>query len=128
MAQSLEWDPNTPLKSIEDDMEDSLDIQFTDTESESEYTETNSDRLFIDTEDDLPTEHYEKSYSPSDTMETSSDDSTSSQVDGVGIYGDISVLDEREISGKDGPVTQIWINGWVDENIFRQVMDIIRGG
>lgn len=80
MAQSFIWDPNTPLKSIEDDMEDSLDIQFTDTESESEYTETNSDRLFIDTEDDLPTEHYEKSYSPSDTMETSSDDSTSSQV------------------------------------------------
>ena len=48
--------------------------------------------------------------------------------DEVGIYGDISVLDEREISGKDGPVTQIWINGWVDESIFRRVMDIIRGG
>ena len=80
MAQSFIWDPNTPLKSIEDDMEDSFDIQFTDAETESEYTETNSDRLFIDTEDDLPAEPYEKSYYPSDTTETSSDDGTSSQV------------------------------------------------
>jgi hypothetical protein len=45
---------------------------------------------------------------------------------GIGDYGEISVLDEREVEGEDGAVTQLLINGWLEESIVNQVLDIVR--
>ncbi|KAI9041051.1 uncharacterized protein KD926_007468 [Aspergillus affinis] len=102
-----------------------IDIQFTDGESEPEGSATKSDIDFIDTRYDFSETDCEQSYVPTDTdMESSitcSEDSTI-QVNATGDYGEISVLDEREIDKEDGPVTQLLISGWLDEDIANQII------
>ncbi|KAE8372674.1 hypothetical protein BDV26DRAFT_297652 [Aspergillus bertholletiae] len=131
MSNNSTWDQQMPVRSIEEDIDEEIDIQITDWETESEYSATKSEIDFIDTLDDfIEIEDHEQSYVPTDTDEMSSlissDDSTTSQLNGIGDYGEISVLDEREVEGEGGAVTQLLINGWLEESIVTQVMDIVR--
>ncbi|KAB8227889.1 uncharacterized protein BDW43DRAFT_316401 [Aspergillus alliaceus] len=131
MSNDYTRDTEMLVRSIEENVDEVIDIQTTDSESESEYSATKSDIDFIDTQDDfIGMEDHEQSYVPTDTDEMSSlissDDATTSQLNSIGDYGEISVLDEREIEGEDGPVTLLLINGWLEENIANQVIDIVR--
>jgi hypothetical protein len=84
MSNVYAWDPQMPMRSIEEDVDEEIDIQLMDWESESECSATKSDIDFIDTRDDfVEIEDHEQSYVPTETDEMSSiissDDTTTSQ-------------------------------------------------
>jgi hypothetical protein len=84
-------DFNTPLPTIEDTDEE-FDIQFTDGETESVYSETESDRAFIDILDNTPEVDYDPSYVPSEDEETSS--SSSEISDNEYFYDHVSAIQD----------------------------------
>jgi hypothetical protein len=68
-------------ESFKDDGEDSIDIQFTDYESDSEFSETESDKAFIvPDEERLDFGEVDLSYGPHDVDDSSEDSSASSLV------------------------------------------------
>ncbi|KAL2847262.1 hypothetical protein BJY01DRAFT_246912 [Aspergillus pseudoustus] len=127
---------NTPLPTIEDTDEE-FDIQFTDGESESVYSETESDRAFIDSLDNNPEVDHDPSYVPSEAEETSS--SSSSEISDneyfynhvslgepqLGEHGEMCVLDERVFQSANGMVEQLLINCWVDKDVLQDVLDLL---
>ncbi|KAE8311002.1 hypothetical protein BDV41DRAFT_566140 [Aspergillus transmontanensis] len=98
------------------------DIEHTDEESESESEVSESDKAFIDSQEDL----YELGdYDPDYHTEDENISSSASSSDNETSDGEISVLDEREIEGGNGTVTQLLISCWVEERIMREILKLL---
>jgi hypothetical protein len=145
MSQDFSWNFDMALPSVEG-VED-IDLELTDWESESTYSETASDTAFIASQPDyIELASHDSSYSPSETeylssSESSQDENAASAVClsshreslshilksslGLGNHGQITILDEREVEVDNGTTNQFLISCWVDEEMMQKVLDIL---
>ncbi|OJJ86638.1 uncharacterized protein ASPGLDRAFT_56229 [Aspergillus glaucus CBS 516.65] len=128
MQESDQWDFQASLQDSDEeiDIQDTIDIQYTDLESESDSVHT-SDNDFIDPQDDLCNIG---DYDPSYTDELSSLASSNNDFHGKlwdkGKYDEFDVLDKRHIEGANGRVPQVLIQCWVKESIVQDLRDLLR--
>ncbi|KAL4961354.1 uncharacterized protein BDV14DRAFT_203808 [Aspergillus stella-maris] len=130
MSQDYKWDCDIPLPSVEDYEE--IDLDLTDWETESTYSESESDRDFITTSDIyIDTISHDPSYYPSETEDLSSqspsDDGKIMDPNSIqlGEYGPLNILDERDVDVDKGTATQFLISCWVDEEKLSQLLDLL---
>jgi hypothetical protein len=145
MSQGYKRSFDMPLPSIEDSEE--IDIELTDWESESAYSETESDRAFIATSDEhIEATSHDSSYFPSETEDLSSQSSSDDEnimdlvsllANGefsahlvkncieLGEYGPLTILDERDVNVDKGTTTQYLISCWVDGEALSKVLDLL---
>ncbi|KAL4935501.1 hypothetical protein BDV06DRAFT_228772 [Aspergillus oleicola] len=130
MNQDYKWDFDIPLPSVEDYEE--IDLDLTDWETESTYSETESDRDFITTSDIyIETISHDPSYCPSETEDLSSqspsDDGKIMDPNSIqlGEYGPLNILDERDVDVDKGTATQFLISCWVEEEKLSQLLDLL---
>ncbi|PIG89305.1 hypothetical protein AARAC_010806 [Aspergillus arachidicola] len=104
------------------------DIEHTDEESESESEVSESDKAFIDSQEDFyELGDYDPDYHTEDENISSSASSSDNETSIPWQIGDgeISVLDEREIEGGNGAVTQLLISCWVEERVMREILKLL---
>jgi hypothetical protein len=145
MSQDFSWNFDMALPSVEG-VED-IDLELTDWESDSTYSETASDTAFIASHPDyIELASHDSSYSPSEieylsSSESSQDEITASPVClsshressahilksslGLGNHGQITILDEREVEVDNGTANQFLISCWVDEEMMQKVLDLL---
>ncbi|KAH8431359.1 uncharacterized protein LDX57_009017 [Aspergillus melleus] len=109
--------------------EDVIDLASTDGETESVYTETESDRGFIASDDDFPEIADDQTWQPSDVddrISTTSDEDDIANLKSMERDGHITVLDERDYIMVDGQKeTQLLIRFWVKDSIVGDIFNII---
>ncbi|GCB27616.1 hypothetical protein AAWM_10501 [Aspergillus awamori] len=113
---------------MESDTEEEIDIQYTDGESETDPTASESDEAFIVYEEPTEMEDYDSSYVPTESEENASSTSCSE-------YGErfnernlgehITVLDEREVEGNAGRMTELLLNFWAEESVAEEIRDLL---
>ncbi|KAF7139702.1 hypothetical protein CNMCM5793_007444 [Aspergillus hiratsukae] len=114
---------------MESDSEEEIDIQYTDWESETDPTPSESDEAFIVYEDEpIEMEDYDSSYVPTESEEVASSTSCSDYGEtfndrDLGEY--ITVLDEREVDGQAGRMTELLLNFWAEESVAEEIRDLL---
>ncbi|KAH1377457.1 hypothetical protein KXW98_002027 [Aspergillus fumigatus] len=114
---------------MESGSEEEIDIQYTDWESETDPTASESDEAFIVYEDEpIEMEDYDSSYVPTESEEVASFTTVSDYGEtfnerDLGEY--ITVLDEREIEGNDGRMTELLLNFWAEESVAEEIRDLL---
>ncbi|GFF61370.1 hypothetical protein IFM51744_10665 [Aspergillus udagawae] len=114
---------------MESGSEEEIDIQNTDWESETDPTASESDEAFIDYEDEpIEMEDYDSSYVPTESEEVASVTSASDYGEtfedrDLGEY--ITVLDEREVDGQAGRMTELLLNLWAEESVAVEIRDLL---
>ncbi|KAF4206936.1 hypothetical protein CNMCM5878_006032 [Aspergillus fumigatiaffinis] len=114
---------------MESDTEEEIDIQYTDWESETDPTISESDEAFIVYEDEpIETEDYDSSYVPTESEDVASSTSCSDYGESfnernLGEY--ITVLDEREVEGNGGRMTELLLNFWAEESVAEEIRDLL---
>ncbi|KAH1307392.1 hypothetical protein LV164_008707 [Aspergillus fumigatus] len=114
---------------MESGSEEEIDIQYTDWESETDPTASESDEAFIVYDDEpIEMEDYDSSYVPTESEEVASFTTVSDYGEtfnerDLGEY--ITVLDEREIEGNDGRMTELLLNFWAEESVAEEIRDLL---
>ncbi|KAB8077453.1 hypothetical protein BDV29DRAFT_153686 [Aspergillus leporis] len=114
---------------MESDTEEEIDIQYTDWESETDPTASESDEAFIVYENEpIETEDYDSSYVPTESEEVASstfcsDYGESFNERNLGEY--ITLLDEREVEGNGGRMTELLLNFWAEESVAEEIRDLL---
>ncbi|EAL86283.1 hypothetical protein KXW14_009559 [Aspergillus fumigatus] len=114
---------------MESGSEEEIDIQYTDWESETDPTASESDEAFIVYDDEpIEMEDYDSSYVPTESEEVASFTTVSDYGEtfnerDLGEY--ITVLDEREIEGNDGRMTELLLNFWAEERVAEEIRDLL---
>ncbi|KAH1968495.1 hypothetical protein KXW53_009220 [Aspergillus fumigatus] len=114
---------------MESGSEEEIDIQYTDWESETDLTASESDEAFIVYDDEpIEMEDYDSSYVPTESEEVASFTTVSDYGEtfnerDLGEY--ITVLDEREIEGNDGRMTELLLNFWAEERVAEEIRDLL---
>lgn len=120
--------PHRP-DTMESGSEEEIDIQYTDWESETDPTASESDEAFIVYDDEpIEMEDYDSSYVPTESEEVASFTTVSDYGEtfnerDLGEY--ITVLDEREIEGNDGRMTELLLNFWAEERVAEEIRDLL---
>ncbi|KAH1352532.1 hypothetical protein KXX33_008943 [Aspergillus fumigatus] len=110
---------------MESGSEEEIDIQYTDWESETDPSALESDEAFIVYDDEpIEMEDYDSSYVPIESEEVASFTTVSDYGEifnerDLGEY--ITVLDEREIEGNDGRMTELLLNFWAEECVAEEI-------
>ncbi|KAL1963707.1 hypothetical protein VTN77DRAFT_7911 [Rasamsonia byssochlamydoides] len=116
MQEDYLWSSQAPLESIEEDSE-GIDIEFTDGESDSDYSWTDSDKAFI-VPDEKPLgfeDNSDPNYEPLDTDERITRMSSSNLA-----YS----MNGKE--GPDGKVTEYLVKCWVEQQHIDLIVDLLR--
>ncbi|KAF7122298.1 hypothetical protein KXW42_008620 [Aspergillus fumigatus] len=114
---------------MESGSEEEIDIQYTDWESETDPSASESDEAFIVYDDEpIEMEDYDSSYVPTESEEVASFTTVSDYGEtfnerDLGEY--ITVLDEREIEGNDGRMTELLLNFWAEERVAEEIRDLL---
>ncbi|KAH3191745.1 hypothetical protein KXW62_006679 [Aspergillus fumigatus] len=114
---------------MESGSEEEIDIQYTDWESETDPSASESDEAFIVYDDEpIEMEDYDSSYVPTESEEVASFTTVSDYGEtfnerDLGEY--ITVLDEREIEGNDGRMTELLLNFWAEESVAEEIRDLL---
>ncbi|KAH2913518.1 hypothetical protein KXW25_000913 [Aspergillus fumigatus] len=114
---------------MESGSEEEIDIQYTDWESETDPTASESDEAFIVYDDEpIEMEDYDSSYVPTESEEVASFTTVSDYGEtfnerDLGEY--ITVLNEREIEGNDGRMTELLLNFWAEESVAEEIRDLL---
>ncbi|KAH1413824.1 hypothetical protein KXX35_007175 [Aspergillus fumigatus] len=114
---------------MESGSEEEIDIQYTDWESETDPTASESDEAFIVYDDEpIEMEDYDSSYVPTESEEVASFTTVSDYGEtfnerDLGEY--ITVLDEREIEGNDGRMTELLLKFWAEERVAEEIRDLL---
>ncbi|KAH2988338.1 hypothetical protein KXW58_006115 [Aspergillus fumigatus] len=114
---------------MESGSEEEIDIQYTDWESETDPTTSESDEAFIDYENQtIEMEDYDSSYVPTESEEVASFTSASDYGEifddrDLGEY--ITVLDECEVDRQAGRTTELLLNLWAEESVAVEIRDLL---
>lgn len=151
MQESNQWDFQASLQDTDSehtsdsdegiDIQDTIDIQYTDSESEFDDSVHTSDDDFIDPQDDLEIGDYDPSY----TDELSSLASSNNDFHGKlvrytlvfismhlfinsqwdkGKYDEFDILDKRNIEGANGE--EVLMQFWVNQERVKDLLDLFR--
>ncbi|KAJ5644235.1 uncharacterized protein N7484_006742 [Penicillium longicatenatum] len=98
--------------------EDGIDIVHTEDESESEYSQTESDRVFV-----VPDEGSEATgdneYEPPEIISTTSSDEEDDEPAP-------EILGQRQVVRRRGIVTQFEVKMWIDSDHWNFLLELIR--
>ncbi|CAI7583060.1 unnamed protein product [Penicillium manginii] len=119
MATGPKWITPSVLDGIEEVPEDeSIDIVDTECETESEYSQTESDEAFVVPDDDTASAKGDGVYEPLD-VEFSTDDESDDTPDPT-------ILGHREVYRRRGLVKQYEVKLWIDSDHWDFLLELVR--
>ncbi|EED22719.1 conserved hypothetical protein [Talaromyces stipitatus ATCC 10500] len=112
---------NFAMDTIGEDSESNveIDLEFTDADSESYYSETESDKAFVVPDGNL--DHVDPTYEPGETESSSGSDWS----DGSDIQN-FEILDKREVDGPRSKYTEYRVCLWVEERHLNTLLSLER--